>query len=561
LVTTTHTIGSTGDYANLGAWESARQTASSSGDTERAELESELHTGQVTLSGWTSGVLIEIGAEDAQDGDWAAGARYTVSGIMIKVSVNNNLTVSDIVFNGPGIGGLFDRPIWGEGNVQTDMHAARCMFRDINGYASAAIGTESDYPSGRQTITAENCVFSDVRAAVNPNSWAAYVDVLCDVTMAGCTLYDSSILAVLASPLSDLVLIATGCLMEGHGSYESLTFGATTGTRASTSTYNIVGESSTAHNATWDTVTGLSASATWVTGTPGSGEVGFTNIGTEDFSLVDHANNIAIDFVASGTMPTTDILGATRGATEDAGAFEVVSAGVDATGAAVGLLGVGAAVGTQTTTATGAGVGLLGTGSATATQSINATGSAVGLLGVGAASATQSIDATGTAVGLLGAASASVSQSTDAVGTAVGLLGVGAASVAQSIDASAAAVGLLGVGSAALAQEITSQGTALGLLGVGAATLGQGTEFTSAALGLLGVGVAAVSQQIGFTGVSVGALGVGYALLTQVVGPVVTVGAWSPEVSFAAGDEWLLVLDGPSADAPAARVEVVFRLD
>jgi len=39
----------------------------------------------------------------------------------------------------------------------------------------------------------------------------------------------------------------------------------------------------------------------------------------------------------------------------------------------------------------------------------------------------------------------------------------------------------------------------------------------------------------------------------------VTAGKWSSEVAFAQGDEWIVVFDGPAANAPAARVEITFR--
>lgn len=40
---------------------------------------------------------------------------------------------------------------------------------------------------------------------------------------------------------------------------------------------------------------------------------------------------------------------------------------------------------------------------------------------------------------------------------------------------------------------------------------------------------------------------------------VITTGNWSSEIALAEGDEWIAVLDGPSANAPSVRIEITFR--
>jgi hypothetical protein len=189
------------------------------------------------------------------------------------------------------------------------------------------------------------------------------------------------------------------------------------------------------------------------------------------------------------------------------------------------------------------------------------TGTAIGLLGTGEGEGTQSQTGTASAVGLLGTGEGVGGQGEVGVGTAIGLIGTGSGVGTQEHSGTAAAIGLIGTASGVGGQEQIGTGTAIGLLGVGSGTGAQetGSAGAGAAVGLLGVGESVGTQTMEALATAIGLLGVGEGVGTQYTGPAVTTGVFTPSVSLLEGDEYFVVIDGPSTAAPSARIHITFR--
>jgi len=327
----TNTVGSSGDYANLAAWETARQ--GSSDGTETAQLQSQVHTG-CTISGWTNATTaIVIEGIAAQDGDPTTGARVTDSQIDWPGPENMlSLTFRDISFVSTGTTRVLSA--YDGYNVSDNAQVVtieRCFFLgQTSSNPSILLENSFNGTTTLVTINVDNCVFDGNGAdgyALQFNDYGSVV-MRDAVTFRGCTFSDSRIVSSgTGSTNTNITVLARGCLFDPYSTNEDLTTSVTTGSWVADSEYCITSDSSATHNANWDTVTGLSAAATFNdSGTPNASGVWYTDGANQDFSLQDNATyNLPIDFVAAGAMPAADMVGETR-STADAGAFEVPAA-------------------------------------------------------------------------------------------------------------------------------------------------------------------------------------------------------------------------------------------
>lgn len=335
----TNTVGSTGDYATLSAWEAAVQGTSDA--TEIAQLQSEDHANDAAadISGWTNTPDVTIGAVDAQDGDLSTGARFNRSsgGFIVVCSESDvPVVVEDVAMTITG--GFYVGILTGtDGATYSNalrFGLSRCIVKsnDNFGCSAATLNARSTTISAgnRIGLDIDNCVFIDFTSS----SYALELGYSgggrqnMDVVVRGTTFYESHIRVGSNHGDSTTAVLARGCLWKTPGSSDALVDETGSGTYSFTSSRCILDESSATHTADWTTSTNNSYSVTFNdSGAPASGEVSFTDALNDDYSIVDNANNLAIDFVTSGSMPADDILGATRDSNPDAGAFEIVSAG------------------------------------------------------------------------------------------------------------------------------------------------------------------------------------------------------------------------------------------
>lgn len=342
----TNTVGSTGDYATLSAWEAAVQGTSDA--TEIAQLQSEDHANDAAadISGWTNTPDVTIGAVDAQDGDFSTGARFTRSsgGFIVVCSESDvPVTVEDVAVTITG--GFYIGLITGtDGATYSNglrFGLSRCMVKsnDNFGCSGATLNVRSTTISAgnRIGLDIDNCVFADFTSSSNAlefgYSGAGRQNI--DVVIRGTTFYESKITIGSSHGDSTSAITARGCLWKTPSGADALVDNTSgTGTYSFTSSRCILDESSATHTADWTTSTNNSYSVTFNdSGAPASGEVSFTDAVNDDYSIVDDSNNLAIDFVTSGSMPSTDILGETRDSNPDAGAFEIIASGVTGTAA------------------------------------------------------------------------------------------------------------------------------------------------------------------------------------------------------------------------------------
>jgi hypothetical protein len=369
----TNTIGSGGDYSTLALWEAARQTSTDA--TERAELLDGTHTGGATFAGWTtSSTVIEIVGQNNHGGDFtpSSGATWTNT---IQWQVDNPLVVEDLIVDRTSNNGG-NTPFNCASAVDVDWTFRRCIFFNppSSFYGTRAVSVDGGRNAFAPDIELrfESCIFEDwttnrsnEQSAISCTDWSSsHTDDTYNITLLGCTFRNSGVMAF--GEAATVNLTARGCLIEQPGAQPFFEDGSASGTYTVSLLYCLTDESSIAYAGT---TTGTSSSVTFNdTGTPSSAGVWYTDAANDDYSLQDDANNEAIDFVTTGTMPSDDIAGTTRDSTPDAGAFEVVSSGVSATGGteASGETGATATAGHPATGGTEASGQTGGTGSVSA---------------------------------------------------------------------------------------------------------------------------------------------------------------------------------------------------
>tara|TARA_R110002110_G_scaffold295886_7_gene509982 strand:- start:9698 stop:11077 length:1380 start_codon:yes stop_codon:yes gene_type:complete len=187
--------------------------------------------------------------------------------------------------------------------------ARECSF-DIDGSSgSRALRFDSTATGFTHTITLENCVIRGGTAG-SIGTWVRVSTGTSNVTCIGVTWDDARI---------ELRSVDT-LLVQG-----SLLNVPTIG-KSGTTTATMIDCILSAASPGWDTETNCTYSTTFNdSGTPNAGEVSWTNATADDYSLVYHADNLAIGYCDTATMPATDIIGTTRNAPEDAGAYEATT--------------------------------------------------------------------------------------------------------------------------------------------------------------------------------------------------------------------------------------------
>ncbi len=335
-------VGSTGDYATLATWEAARQGSNDA--TETAVLLSEDHANDAgaTIDGWTGTCEhVEITGAVAQDGDITTGARYqgrSSNGyVVVAAEASIAVDISDISVEVTGgfYIGLLQHTDGATYDNALRFSISRCLVVstvDNFGVAGVQMNVRSTNMSAANRIglDVDNCVF----AGLPSTSWALELGYSggprqnMDVIVRGSTFYNAQSRVGSSHSTSTTSILFRGCLFRTPASADAFTDDTSGGTYSITSEDCLGDETSATHSADFSTVTNYTEVTFNDSGTPAAGEVSFTDAANDDYSLVDNANNEALAYVTSGgSMPSDDILGTTRDATPDAGAFEVVTAG------------------------------------------------------------------------------------------------------------------------------------------------------------------------------------------------------------------------------------------
>lgn len=297
-MTETLSIIGSGGYADLTAWQTARVGSAGSGDTEIAEMKDQTFTGSFILSGWAAGVTLIIRAQNPHGGDYSlAGGGVLLQPSTHSIRVNNTAAITVRIQDF-----VIDTTLGTQQGVRitvggSTVYVERCLCKSTSTISSIYI---QDGTVGTTTLNIDRCVFSG-----GYSFGSRAIAALCNATIRGCT-FDSSPMLLNTSASCTVNIDALGCIILGTDTVNSTSASSTL-----TATYCIA----TSFSAQWDTLSNTSTDIA---------NVMFTDDPGLDYSLVDDPSNIAIDFVASGTMPTEDVLGnAQSGGVWDCGAYEV----------------------------------------------------------------------------------------------------------------------------------------------------------------------------------------------------------------------------------------------
>ena len=320
MTITEKTIGGVSpDYATLTAWQAARKTASSSGDTERAIVRSGVYDERVNLTGWTDGVIIELVAETSHGGIEGKGPVINPSASGVIFIVNEagcTLLLDGISLTGPTDDGDDGIYVQASGGVT----ARNCLFYDIDaGTSCDAIQVQHN---GAVTVDVENCSFRNIgRGAVV----AINVPGPVTVNMRNCTVVDSAYGVRLWTDSGDdsftanlyntLISASTSCVLkQGGGGTEVINL------------YDCIITDGTATTHA-DVAVHVTENATFQAGAGGSGDrVMFSDLvgPAYDLHLFVHQDNLARGYGNPANAPSigTDWEGDTRHAyaNVDAGA-------------------------------------------------------------------------------------------------------------------------------------------------------------------------------------------------------------------------------------------------
>lgn len=321
MATYSKTIGASGaDFTSYDAWQSNRLGARGgdpallSGDIEEAVfLDGVYETGWEVSTSWPAGVTVRVKAQNPHLQDWSVtsqGARLESHGTWGAFKTNGTFNgiafeVVDCVWAAHA--STSNRPAYYALNPQNiTVRFIRCLGEGTAASSRAALidGWQTDL-----VIHFENTIIRTAHASEDAVfiNWSAGNDVA--LSAAGS--YIESLYAG-QNGSQTVSLSLEGCLLENIPSPNGT---------SQTAVDCISPDAFTGWTATNCTV------AAFVDADPASGEVGFTDRSTGDYSLRDHANNVAIDYAVNATMPANDLAGETRDASPDCGPLEVVAVG------------------------------------------------------------------------------------------------------------------------------------------------------------------------------------------------------------------------------------------
>ena len=336
MATVTKIVGASdsADYATISLWYNARRSQPSSGDTEVCVLEDGNHDWSSWQGGWADvDLIVKFQAQNSHGGVWANGARIVPTGQMSFASREDDTTIEfiDLVFDFPAA----YRPLYlGTSSTTTskttNVTLTRCLA--YNASTNSPIVRNGYNAPGVTNITATNCVLEGEGGQWYDVPYSSSTQTDTYVVMTACTVRDAIITLQRHSSNSSTnsSVVANGCLIAIDSSMNSgqmVKLTANSYARGGSSVDCITTEAEATHdnwadnsrtNATYGVTFHLDGS------TPSSGQVSWEGgSGPKyDFSLVEHANNLAIGYATNATMPSGDIEGNTRPGSPDAGAYQ-----------------------------------------------------------------------------------------------------------------------------------------------------------------------------------------------------------------------------------------------
>ena len=342
MTTTTSTVGSGGDYATIPLWFSGRGDQPARNDIEECVLLDGSHDWAGSQQGWNDvgPLTIRFKGQTPQDGEWTTGANL-VADDTLSFKRTNDLTLefSDLQLVNDDYANL---------QIRTDTSGtSRELVISMSGVL-LTMGTTSPFIRprgglGDSFLNFTNCVFENNRTDNNGGNLLNMDDQApCNfhINLVNCTFRHCRLWAYKYPPTNPdhkSQIVTRACIMDQNTSMDSgrfFRFSEATGAYLGGSSIDNITNEPTSHHQAWATSslqnTTMEATIN-VSGTaPSNGEVSFDGSGggnRDSYMLVDHVNNLALDYVVSGpslglVSPSEDLSKSTRLGTVDCGAFE-----------------------------------------------------------------------------------------------------------------------------------------------------------------------------------------------------------------------------------------------
>lgn len=316
----TYNIGSGQTYATISDAASTAQSETTGTDTAIFLLHDSTFVG-TTLINFAGGATIIVRANTPFDGKFGGGSKIITSQLYWANSSAGSCTfrMEGLWADGDDWGGFSSSFVFSVGgSADQTLQFVNCGARNPKANWRPFRWQAANVTRG-QIATFENCVFNDVgpeTIRVDASTGATQV-----INLKGCTFADSRFLFGRSASHS-LTVNATGCIFDPDASNALITTSGSGGTLALNAEGCAFSEAQATVEALWVVDEACVFSIGMVTGTPTSGQIGFTDLDGDDLSLVADANNAAIGLAAGLSMPATDIEGTTRDGSPDAGAFE-----------------------------------------------------------------------------------------------------------------------------------------------------------------------------------------------------------------------------------------------
>ena len=329
--TYSNTVGSGGDFATIALWFASRKDQSHvDGDLEECCLLDGVHSFTTTQRTWdTNGDLtIRYKAQTPQDGKLDTGAILALDGTHeFKRDGNTTIEIIDCVCSGTDVFSPFQIAATTPGAARDNtINLTRTIWtkRTTHGYWIQIFQMDGTTTFNIENTVIENQLDGNMDWLLGGGNSNRSINL----NVSGCTWHNVRV--NLNQTDTSCTFVSVGNIYNTHPTAARLLFCPTL---TDCSSIDDITERGTGNHANvFGTIINHSPLVTFNTdgSDPAVGEVSFLGdytVCSQNFALVDHPNNLALDYVVSGpalgfTSTSEDLSNSTRLGTADCGAFE-----------------------------------------------------------------------------------------------------------------------------------------------------------------------------------------------------------------------------------------------
>lgn len=320
----------TGDYTTLGNAINGLISITQNGDTSEIVLY-DVSCEAYTWINYYKGSNWILKSNNPINADGTGGTRMfapahglRVLGSQAAAGSANSFTFEGLKFNSNDFGNYYEYAAIAP-NYSISATYKNCYWSGYDGTESCLRIYGSQTSISSLNLYLENCVWVGCRDKAIISAYNTASGVSINILQKRCTMVDSSF-NVSRDTNMNVTIQSIGSILDPYTTASEIVIGGTGGTLNASADYCIFTRTEANVSSSWDSTLNSAYNVSLVTGDPAAGQVGFTNIATGDLTLYNSTNNLAIDFVQSGSMPSTDINGTSipQGPYADAGAYEVI---------------------------------------------------------------------------------------------------------------------------------------------------------------------------------------------------------------------------------------------